>query len=798
MEHLPDVENPAYDIPTIPYLGNIVAYDGRGFHEFPERQGWTVHNSIALRDIGRNIQEGPRNTNPALQTPEILAAFVQAWLYFGVLDEVFNVILGLNVSLEDFKDVRDGQMFLTTSQLRRHLEDWQDKQGIIDADHYSGKQLMEESHFPKLHSELRQVLNEVRDFFAKFRIRDDVTWARCITVELQMAIFILADTLKAAGLYVWREWQPGMGQNSVALVGFQGSRKIQQDKFGIPSAKVKAETPGLQQVWLSPFRDLFGKKLAELGWCPSEYRMLSRLLFEDTTGLFIASRINRTFSSTEQSHASCTTERCVASEIELGTYQGKHASECANSAVCRIIEVDSDFAAQQIAQDRLPLVSISWAPFQEWDNEYRRNTAKKPVEHYAPIELRCEETENYIAISHVWSQGLGNPTCNALPECQLRRLKRIAELVRLRVGLTEEPAIWIDTLCIPVSQEHRDIRKKAIGTISQIFRKAKQVVVLDADLQQTSTSVNRTELSTRILLCGWMRRLWTLNEAVISGDTPDCQRLLVMFAEGPQPYNSVFQKDVSSLYNSEAAVKSLIMCLPQRFEVMHVFKDLTRALEYRSTSWQEDEPICLAGILGLDVRKVIEGKTAPERMSIWYSMLASVPLELIFHDTETLDIPGKRWAPRSFLSHNRSGPHILEFLSDRLATIHAQGVMINDITAYFIHSTQPVTTSRDRWCDHEDLEPPERTLFLRPPAHKTTNVWYKALEVKLLTISRPAILKSPFQDDAILVSVIGDEAGVVYCESVLKLKFSTDVPDFNKDVIFYAGEASSNLSWCLG
>ena len=799
MEHLPHVENPAYAIPTIPYLGHTVAYDRRGFHEFPERQGWTVHNSTDLRDLGRNIQEGPRNTNPALQTPENLAAFVQAWLFFGVLDETFNVILDLNVPLEDFRDARDGQLFLTTRKLRRHIEDWQDKQSIIDSNHYSGKQLMDESDFLKLHSELREVLNEVNEFFRRFRVRDDVAWARCITVELQMVIFILADTLKAAGLYIWRDWQPDIGQGPLTLVGFREPREIQQDKLGNYCANVRAGTLGLQRLWLNPFRDLFGKLFAELGWCPNEYRMLSRLLIADTTGLFIASRISRPISSTDLSHASCTADRCVASEIEVGTYQGKHASECADPTTCRIFEVDSDFAAQQIEQDRLPLVSINWAPYWVWEKEYKRNMGDEPKEHYVPVELMWDETEHYIAISHVWSQGLGNPKCNALPECQLRRLKRVAELVQVRVGLKEEPAIWIDTLCIPVSQKHREIRKKAIGTISEIFRKAKQVVVLDADLQQTSTSINRTELSTRILLCGWMRRLWTLNEAVISGDTPDCQRLLVVFAEGPQPYNSVFQRDVSSLYHSEEAVKSLILCLPQRFEAMHIFKDLTRALEYRSTSWPEDEPICLAGILGLDVRKVVEGNTAPERMSIWYSMLASVPLELIFHDTETLDVPGKRWAPRSLLSQNRSGPHILNFLSERIATIHAQGVMIKDITAYIIHSTQPVTANRDRWCDYEDLEVPVRPLFLRPPTRKTTNSWYKELESQLLKTSRPAILESPFQDDAILVSVIGDKAGVIYCEFILKLKFSPDaLIDGDRDIIFHAGEASKHVSWCLG
>jgi hypothetical protein len=171
MEHLPYIEDPAFTLPSVPYLGDLIAYDGCGFHGFPRRHGWIVTDNLY-----RFERDAPRNIDPALQTPENLAAFVQAWLYFGVLHELFNVILDLNVSLEDFTNARDGQVFLTTSQLRRHIRSWEDKQGDIDRDHYSGRKLMEESHFEELHSALAKVLIKVTDFFHRYTPHPDLTW----------------------------------------------------------------------------------------------------------------------------------------------------------------------------------------------------------------------------------------------------------------------------------------------------------------------------------------------------------------------------------------------------------------------------------------------------------------------------------------------------------------------------------------------------------------------------------------------------------------------------------------------
>jgi hypothetical protein len=81
----------------------------------------------------------------------------------------------------------------------------------------------------------------------------------------------------------------------------------------------------------------------------------------------------------------------------------------------------------------------------------------------------------YIALSHVWSDGLGNPNDNALPVCQIRRIGHClqtlphphytgytsvsfellsAETIRMNITVRRAARarlLWMDTLCIPVA-----------------------------------------------------------------------------------------------------------------------------------------------------------------------------------------------------------------------------------------------------------------------------------------------------------------------------------------------------------
>ena len=86
------------------------------------------------------------------------------------------------------------------------------------------------------------------------------------------------------------------------------------------------------------------------------------------------------------------------------------------------------------------------------------------------------------------ADGLGNPRKNALPRCQLKRLRDYATTVyrkhcsKISAPASETtltPAIWMDTLCIPVDTSATEYRRKAISFISKTFKEATVVLILD-------------------------------------------------------------------------------------------------------------------------------------------------------------------------------------------------------------------------------------------------------------------------------------------------------------------------------
>jgi hypothetical protein len=104
--------------------------------------------------------------------------------------------------------------------------------------------------------------------------------------------------------------------------------------------------------------------------------------------------------------------------------------------------------------------------------------------------------KQYLAISHVWSDGLGNTEGNSLPNCQLKLLYEQARRVLtggeyvpryengafgpLHTGVArlahfagnqvlrrdDSVLVWIDTMCIP---HQPDVRSLAIQRIREVY-----------------------------------------------------------------------------------------------------------------------------------------------------------------------------------------------------------------------------------------------------------------------------------------------------------------------------------------
>ena len=141
----------------------------------------------------------------------------------------------------------------------------------------------------------------------------------------------------------------------------------------------------------------------------------------------------------------------------------------------------------------------------------------------------AKECIPYIAISHVWSQGLGNRHSNTIWLCQLQRLQRYAN--RLVPPAHRPVPIWIDTICVPLEA---DARMEAIKTMDAVYQNALAVLVVDQTLIDfdLASAVEKCkenesgarlglerwqiEMLMRIKASPWAQRLWTYNEAFLA------------------------------------------------------------------------------------------------------------------------------------------------------------------------------------------------------------------------------------------------------------------------------------------
>ena len=139
-----------------------------------------------------------------------------------------------------------------------------------------------------------------------------------------------------------------------------------------------------------------------------------------------------------------------------------------------------------------------------------------------------------------WSDGLGNPRENSLPECQVKEVNRLVSalysneqsgtdgvhvhpptletelgglsLAQKKPG--QRQYIWMDTLCVPVRP--LDLRKAAIKTMRIVYSNAEKVLIVDSDLMQSTADTTYEAIFIRISTSTWTRRLWTLQEAVLA------------------------------------------------------------------------------------------------------------------------------------------------------------------------------------------------------------------------------------------------------------------------------------------
>lgn len=541
------------------------------------------------------------NADGSRLTPEQLASIAQAWLFFGFLTETLKVGHVL-IDPEDFVQ-RDGTaVYITTRRLPYYLDLLEQAGSLLPTKAYKPlfrrqSDMMTHALVFRFHQFSDHWIHDT-DYWRAFTKLPAEAYKVTLPLAIELSICVLQETLD------------------------RSSRRA----FGINH---------------SSGGDYLCKGLVEGlprgGWCPSEISLI--LHGFDDTSAFFASRLERR--RTKADHSKCSANKCRAFNIVTEVYKTQHTEGCRG---CADVSIDNDELAAVLRLNKTPRVRIK----------------VKDTNTEAQIKVTITDSGPYVAISHVWSDGLGNATTNALPSCQLVRLHNLT--AKLGGEFTDDlPAIWIDTLLVPVKKGVE--KRMALGRLSQYYREATKVLVLDSDLLNASHFCSQEEQLARVFFSTWMRRLWTLEEGILSRDKLEFQFNDGVISMKQLSYTGQISSRPDTLGNTlcqmleyflpDIAYQYLQQPEPPQAR-LNTIPALLPILQYRLTTKAADEPLCVSHILGLDATTMLFTDEADLRMKELLKHLMEhgtlFPRRLLFTNEPKLKLNGTSWAPASFMA----------------------------------------------------------------------------------------------------------------------------------------------------
>ena len=232
-------------------------------------------------------------------------AFIQSWLFFGVLIEMF-AILDILPKIHDFFLWRDGIRYLSLRALKMYISQWDVLERCSTATVRDRRQ-----------ANIDELL-ELADIYAQENLRRfkryESTWL--LSPESALSIQLLHEALRHAWGVIY------IGIDKLVTICGAG---LQSD---LPDARMRAA-----------------------GWCPSEIAMLHDRF--SVTGRYFASRLHRR--GRRMNHADCSETICYASQINDSTYVTQHVTV---GCRCAHITVDPLEVGSILKQGKIPRVLI--------------------------------------------------------------------------------------------------------------------------------------------------------------------------------------------------------------------------------------------------------------------------------------------------------------------------------------------------------------------------------------------------------------------------------------------------------
>jgi hypothetical protein len=635
MSYLPQPLNPVHQPIQVPCEA-VEDYDGGPLAAYPERKGW--HNKTILEWISL-----------FMAPPKEFRAFLETWLLFGIVQQGFVFRHREPVKISDICTILQGPnqtRLLDAAKLKALMENWLINEGINgspitwDEEYYIVVRTVQ--YMQTTRKLDRNEISELPETFLSSRCSLTQFTSSCppsynpLSPEINLLVSLLHEFFSATASL----------QRPVRLERLRTAHSYSAKK-------------------LRRWNSLITLRMREDGWCPYQISVLHEK-FNAPALCFVSDferpspdvthhcvRIRRSHTNADYIEESppqqdsqdiCTHLRCAQTMLRPQEYRTKHVSGCLG---CHdMVASRAELHDILLQRNTFPLVFCI--------NEGDDSDAVRFVEYSSDIA--------YVAISHVWSDGLGNLERNAIPRCQMLRL---SSLVQELPGKASNCVLfWLDTLCIPPDtsaddKEAQDAQSVAIGFMRQTYENACAVLVLESWLLKHQTQgCSTAEVLLRILSSSWNTRLWTLQEGALA------REILFQFAD------AAFDAEdgIRRLINENDAILDYTL----KSSIVQGFQDirslvwdnrtsssitgLMRTLRARSTSVASDEAICIAALLNVDIHKVlaVDASDSQERMRVLWSLVPHVPSSVIFYLVRTLSAPGYRWAPQSLL---RPSPH---------------------------------------------------------------------------------------------------------------------------------------------
>lgn len=638
---------------------------------------------------GNIVENGLR---PGTALPEA-SSFLQAWLFFSLLAQV----LGIEVRAKDYYREEPGWgPRLTTKNLRPHLRGWSEREREfeLERDGLNGNEKISR------HISASLALNEARNFILR--------WCSDSVFELPPLVDSDKNKSQKQGSVAAAPMIDSEMILCFSILGETLDRVRPKIDFGNSPLRYWNLRSNEHRSWGTS--KCLTLRMVDAGWCP---RMIKRvqMTLPDVSTVYYA--LNCRPFGVAGTHEHCTQAECFAPTL-AATGRPFHVNSYCR---CERAQLDEKQLAKIIQRGNIPLAKYNALGHLE-------------IEEYTVTQDygQASHLSSFGAVSHAWSDGLGNSNSDGLPKCQISRLQDdFNDLIHAQ---GDPVPFWIDSLCIP---GRYDLRKLAIRSMKEVYQRASAVLVLDSGLTTTSQQIQSLEANMRITLGAWTQRLWTLQEGVLSGNlyfkfkdgflsTKQLQDRYKFAKHNPDnEFHHVMKAGwlFSPALNSLRDHKALAQDKAQKKKYELVEQDKVAhmwvAVQWRSTTKATDETICLATLMEMDPAPLLDIdanqlNAVEKRMEVFLDMLNyhhGIPPGMIFLPGKHLHTAGYGWAPVSWMTERIGKDANPLFPSQRAAAHLTKRGLLVEFPGLDLHIVNkavlkrifwvPVSSSQHKW-----------------------------------------------------------------------------------------------------